>query len=636
MTLIALDKQGNRITTESISEKKRIRRGQTFQCPNCSSKLDFINAHERSLNQTIPNDDFPDDTVQVSSHFRHKTDQDCFLRKTYDNYNKIYNNAFYRYWLNIYQTNQKNQIWVNKNGFNIDVINEKQRIFMIRYREISQKMMYKFNENNVDHIILSLECRMGNIFNIGENFYFKLNGKNNEINIFEGADVDIYIDGYKNHIIKLIRDDNGKLIMNQFGLQIKLVDTKKFILDKFNVIFNNFLLPFKIKTIEDYYTLHNLNIDQIKLVECQDEIKKFDLLEMLTNEKEAKKKRPSKYTNDELIHGFEIFLKHHKHSKENIKYIVKILNELTKCYQIPEYVIQHSVMGSNEHLNQYLKKRNIILPKKDPESNVYCCYLLNFIYKQDIVESVILNNMKKYHKLERKYKDKKLKDLIESENGNLYDLCCMISFEEIDKVFLSKCDNKYHPFRVNYCVKKMVKKNNLYYIHENVLINHLKKYDLELEKLNEFIKIPVVGYKKDENICAHMYLYYKHSIYENTIKSFIKNMKHEDLNDTPLKTETLISLKELNHKQTLALNNAINNPISILTGDPGTGKTVVIVNLFKYFRDKKISFHILTFTGTSSNVIKQRIKINDKKDYNTNITTIDSFIIRMEKNPWIN
>lgn len=143
--------------------------------------------------------------------------------------------------------------------------------------------------------------------------------------------------------------------------------------------------------------------------------------------------------------------------------------------------------------------------------------------------------------------------------------------------------------------------NNLTYLKKSIYINDIKISDKEV---NEAIK-------DDEFVIFNNHLYIKKNFYieqdlcEN-IAQRIKNENIKYIND--------VKFNNLTDEQNRALNNCLQNRISILSGGPGTGKTYTIKSIIKYinenYKDKKIL--VASLTGRVANKIKEDVNINDK------------------------
>ena len=79
------------------------------------------------------------------------------------------------------------------------------------------------------------------------------------------------------------------------------------------------------------------------------------------------------------------------------------------------------------------------------------------------------------------------------------------------------------------------------------------------------------------------------------------------IDDIPADVLKVIGTQTLNEKQSEGLLNALNNPLSVITGGPGCGKTTLINSLNKYFNKIKLQTVNLAFCGKAVRTISHRL-----------------------------
>ena len=96
----------------------------------------------------------------------------------------------------------------------------------------------------------------------------------------------------------------------------------------------------------------------------------------------------------------------------------------------------------------------------------------------------------------------------------------------------------------------------------------------------------------------------------NELKRIIKNGKSQ--NDVFFTSETIETSKgiDLSEEQVNAINTAINNPISIITGGPGAGKTTMVQGLVSALKQLKKDIQICAPTGRAAKRIAETPKLS--------------------------
>ncbi len=165
-------------------------------------------------------------------------------------------------------------------------------------------------------------------------------------------------------------------------------------------------------------------------------------------------------------------------------------------------------------------------------------------------------------------------------NDNIYILSEIIDFNKVDKIFCLNNDF-YDPRRQKACIIETLNdlsviNGDTYSLYEEIE-DHLKNYGLALNNdlLEELIAEKKIVKKREKYFLTTNYEI------ENDIASYLKQIA-----DNPIKKINKIDeyIKDIeselnikyNNEQKLAITNALNNRISIISGGPGTGKTTII------------------------------------------------------------
>ena len=191
-----------------------------------------------------------------------------------------------------------------------------------------------------------------------------------------------------------------------------------------------------------------------------------------------------------------------------------------------------------------------------------------------------------------KYKDC-IEDII---NSNIYLLNEIIDFKRLDNIFLNNYSDRFDKRRVKACILEGMKalSNNtgdIYYKPEDIF-SYLEKifninvdYETYLDYLKEleeelFIVIDLENrYYLQENYEAEV-------IIAELLKKISKrDINKFDYNEKINKLEQKLKI-EYNKDQKKAINDALNNNITIISGGPGTGKTTIINAIVKLYVEK--------------------------------------------------
>ena len=165
-------------------------------------------------------------------------------------------------------------------------------------------------------------------------------------------------------------------------------------------------------------------------------------------------------------------------------------------------------------------------------------------------------------------------------------------------------------------------------IEESDLFNNLEKYEdyIELKKLYDINK--TIEYLiNNEYIVKYKDVYYdsKQYYFETNIAKNIKLLydRYRQIKNEELNLPSNDKFNRLNDEQKKAYINAINCPLSIITGGPGFGKTSIIASVVDFIKDNNQKCIILGPTGKIVSKIKNDSEI-DKSC--CNIYTIHRFL----------
>jgi exodeoxyribonuclease V alpha subunit len=365
----------------------------------------------------------------------------------------------------------------------------------------------------------------------------------------------------------------------------------------------------------------------------------LNVFDKVIPKKEKDKEVEYSIKDKDIYEGMILYLQHYGLDEKELSRLRYQYKTLKKDNPF-EYIIFNSIVKAelNNPIHILLRDRSIkfIIDIRDGIPDILLCWnLLTLLIKWNIPRQAIRNNLKSYKKLYTKFKNDKLKRLI---NGDpyIYKFSCMIPFNIIDKVFLSTIsDNKNHPIRVYSCIKHFVKSNRLYYNSRKwIEVKLYDRYEIDRTNITKYfsnVKIVTIPNNRLDN----MYVLKHYSDDENTIKMYINRMLQ--------KTNTNIITKhdlKLEDKQLQGYTNGMTYPISILTGKPGTGKSTVLIEMIRCLIYNNIKWNTCCFTGSASTLLKNKLemklvnestKLFEKRcsevKIHKNISTIDSLIL---------
>ncbi len=202
-------------------------------------------------------------------------------------------------------------------------------------------------------------------------------------------------------------------------------------------------------------------------------------------------------------------------------------------------------------------------------------------------------SIKEATKIVQKYQDKTL--MFSKEN--LYFFKDLVAFEKLDKIFL-KTNDEYSPKRIEAIIIKAMEQisetsGDIYYYEEEIKTNIKQNFHLFLD--DEQLKNALLTLEKKDIIRKRKEKLFL-SAYDDAELQIAKSLKaiyqkqekllkNFDRNLQNLENEFAVIYNE---EQKQAIYNALHNPITIISGGPGTGKTTIIkaiTKLFIYYYD---------------------------------------------------
>lgn len=246
-------------------------------------------------------------------------------------------------------------------------------------------------------------------------------------------------------------------------------------------------------------------------------------------------------------------------------------------------------------------------------------------------------------KIYMKYKDR-LQDILEN---NIYLLNEIIDFKRLDAIFLNNFSDKFDKRRVKACIIEAMKAislntGDIYYQNGDVytILGRLFKLEISYETFLDYLKEldKELFIVLDDDKC---YLQENYQA-EIDIASLLKKIAQKEVNKFDF-TEKIKKLENnihitYNDDQKNAINTALNNNITIISGGPGTGKTTIINAIVKLYIEKnhldsigivesiallaptgRAAKKMSTSTGLSASTIHRYLKWNkDNNDFMIN------------------
>ena len=169
-------------------------------------------------------------------------------------------------------------------------------------------------------------------------------------------------------------------------------------------------------------------------------------------------------------------------------------------------------------------------------------------------------------------------------NDSFYSLLELVDFNKLDNIYINNFNPKSDE-RVLACIIEAVKyldisTGNTYHYKEDIYNAFINKFrfDLDKDKFDKYLNKLI----KDEDLIIddnNIYLnesYDDECIIANKLYRISKNGIQDKISFSDLEREVNINNIIYNEEQRSAIKTALNNPITIISGGPGVGKTTII------------------------------------------------------------
>ncbi len=181
---------------------------------------------------------------------------------------------------------------------------------------------------------------------------------------------------------------------------------------------------------------------------------------------------------------------------------------------------------------------------------------------------------------------------------SFYSLIDLISFNKLDQIYQNNFDSN-SDVRIYACILESVKELDIQTgntFHSKIAIYEyfLKRFNINIP-FDKFTKYINVSIKKEELINDDEDIYYKDSyedenIISNKLYRISKNGIQDKIPFSRIEADIKFDNIIYNDEQREAIKTALNNPITIISGGPGVGKTTIIKAIVNAF----MSFYHLT------------------------------------------
>ena len=181
---------------------------------------------------------------------------------------------------------------------------------------------------------------------------------------------------------------------------------------------------------------------------------------------------------------------------------------------------------------------------------------------------------------------------------SFYSLIDLISFNKLDQIYQNNFDSN-SDVRIYACILESVKELDIQTgntFHSKIAIYEyfLKRFNINIP-FDKFTKYINVSIKKEELINDDEDIYYKDSyedenIISNKLYRISKNGIQDKISFSRIEDDIKFDNIIYNDEQREAIKTALNNPITIISGGPGVGKTTIIKAIVNAF----MSFYHLT------------------------------------------
>ncbi len=190
----------------------------------------------------------------------------------------------------------------------------------------------------------------------------------------------------------------------------------------------------------------------------------------------------------------------------------------------------------------------------------------------------------------------KYSDVIEIAKNNTYEFIDSVSFNKLDEIYL-KYNVANSDIRINACIIESMKSLCFFNGDTYLFIDEIIKYIDNVYNIKEEINSNILKLIDDKRIIKlddKYFLNEYHEMEKNIAKSLsrINNQDKNKIKNFKDKINELEELYKVNYSknQEDAIQTALENNISIITGGPGTGKTTIINAIVKlYIQINKIN-----------------------------------------------
>ncbi|MBO4600633.1 MAG: ATP-dependent RecD-like DNA helicase [Bacilli bacterium] len=177
---------------------------------------------------------------------------------------------------------------------------------------------------------------------------------------------------------------------------------------------------------------------------------------------------------------------------------------------------------------------------------------------------------------------------------NFYVLSSLISFNRLDEIYKNNFDSK-SDIRINACIVESVRSLDILTGDTYHLINEIYDYfnkrffiKIDIETFEKYVKLL---YKNDYLVVEDSKVYLNETyLDEEIIADSLYNIKRKGIKDN-LKLSDISNLLRAdniiyNEEQRSAIITALNNPITIISGGPGVGKTTIVKAIVNAYMEK--------------------------------------------------
>lgn len=263
--------------------------------------------------------------------------------------------------------------------------------------------------------------------------------------------------------------------------------------------------------------------------------------------------------------------------------------------------------------------------------------IINSVWKKKVIDNllhVLLRELGLGHAASNDIVSNRFSSAIDLLN-NPYSLLGLIPYVDIknveniiDKLALKISENQKISGILEYSIKEIEKRyGHTSFYKKLVFKKFIKFYSLEESEFDSFTKRSknfVISNLENNEIITSKYSYDRDKDIAIQLKMLNEKKKKK------IKVKNISSLgkgSSATKEQIAAVNMALNNNISVITGGPGTGKTTVLSLIANQLKNNKIKFALTALTGKASRRISE-IKGLEKTD----ISTIHLLLVKAEAN----